>query len=231
MDRPDAYRISRYLSRAKAPGKQSGERTVNLELIAQGLDAPTAFADPDDSSGRVFISDRNGQIRIIKDGSLTRNPFLDISDRIVMLENRGEERGLLGIAFPPRFRDVQRFFVHYSARLREKAPENWDHTSRISEFLVSSEEDIADPASERIILEVDQPYPNNNGGDIKFGPDGLLYIAMGDGGNVDDGGKGHTPEIGNGQDTASLLGKDRSYQRCSSASIYHTLEQSLHQHR
>ncbi len=66
---------------------------------------------------------------------MTRNPFLDISDRMVMLENGGEERGLLGMAFPTRFRDVQRFIVHYSARLREEAPENWDHTSRISEFM------------------------------------------------------------------------------------------------
>jgi hypothetical protein len=126
-----------------------------------------------------------------------------------------DDRGLLGLAFHPDYTQNGQFFVYYSAPLREGAPQGFDHTARISEFSVSPQDpDRADPDSERIILEVDQPQSNHNGGTLLFGPeDGFLYISLGDGGAANDTGLGHVAdwyefnEGGNGQDvTGNLLG-------------------------
>jgi glucose/arabinose dehydrogenase len=126
-----------------------------------------------------------------------------------------DERGLLGLAFHPAYAQNGRFFVYYSAPLREGAPQDFDHTSRISEFSVSSQNpDRADSGSERIMLEVDQPQSNHNGGTLLFGPqDGFLYISLGDGGAHNDAAPGHVEDWyefnagGNGQDvTQNLLG-------------------------
>lgn len=180
---------------------------VGLELVAEGFVAPVELDSPDDGSGRLFVTDLIGVVRIIDaDGSLREEPFLDITDRLADLRPGYDERGLLGLAFHPDFSDNGRFFVYYSAPLRERAPEGWDHTSRISEFHVSADDqNRADPGSERVILEVDQPQFNHNGGSIAFGPDGYLYIPLGDGGAGGDRGPGHPPE-GNGQNTTTLLG-------------------------
>jgi glucose/arabinose dehydrogenase len=111
------------------------------------------------------------------------------------------------MAFHPDYAENGRFYVYYSAPLREAAPDDWDHTSHLSEFLVSEDDpDVADLDSERIILQVDQPQSNHDGGQITFGPDGYLYIPLGDGGGANDVGTGHTPELGNAQDTTNLLG-------------------------
>ncbi|MDD4455585.1 MAG: PQQ-dependent sugar dehydrogenase, partial [Candidatus Methanomethylophilaceae archaeon] len=181
---------------------------VGLELVAGGFTMPVALASPADGTGRLFVADLPGIIRVIDAGGLLLDePFLDITGRVVGLRPGYDERGLLGLAFHPEFAENGRFFVYYSAPLRAGAPEGWDHTSQISEFAVSAGgENRADPDSERVILEVDQPQSNHNGGSIAFGPDGYLYIPLGDGGGARDVGPGHPPG-GNGQDVETLLGK------------------------
>ncbi|WP_343089301.1 PQQ-dependent sugar dehydrogenase [Methanocalculus natronophilus] len=180
---------------------------VGLDLVAEGFIGPVGLTSPDDGSGRLFVVDLIGEIRIIdENGTLLEEPFLNIRDQLVELRLSFDERGLLGLAFHPDFAESGRFFIYYSAPLREGAPEGWDHTSRISEFnLLAEDENRADPTSERVILEVDQPQLNHNSGSIAFGPDGYLYIPLGDGGGGGDVGRGHPPE-GHGQNTTTLLG-------------------------
>lgn len=189
--------------------------TIGLQLVAEGFTSPIALVQVPDESGRLFVADQIGQIRIISaDGELRSEPFLDIQDRIVEIAEVYDERGLLGLAFHPDYTTNGRFFVYYSAPLRAEAPQRWDHTSHISEFTVSADNpDTADPNSERILLQVDQPQGNHNGGQIAFGPDGYLYIALGDGGEANDVALGHVEDWydvnagGNGQDLAqNLLG-------------------------
>lgn len=194
-------------------GAQMGEMSVGLELVADGLTSPVAMAVVPDDSGRFFIADQIGQIRIISaDGQMLEEPFLDIQDRLVELSPDYDERGLLGLAFHPDYANNGRFFVYYSAPLRAEAPADWDHTSHVSEFTVSADNaDAADPASERILIQIDQPQSNHNAGSIAFGPDGYLYIPLGDGGAADDNALGHVEDWyeenvgGNGQDLASNL--------------------------
>jgi glucose/arabinose dehydrogenase len=182
--------------------------TVGLEQVADGFTAPVWAGEPDDGSGRLFVVDQVGLVRIIgPDGTSLDEPFLDVRDRLVTLRPGFDERGLLGLAFHPDFADNGTFYVYYSAPLQPGGPEGWDHTSHISEFQVSpADPDQADPDSERILLQVDQPQFNHNAGDLAFGPDGFLYIALGDGGGANDVGVGHTEELGNGQDPTNLLG-------------------------
>ncbi len=179
---------------------------IALEEVASGLVSPVGVIPPGDGSGRLFIVDQAGQIRVLDpSGQLLPTPFLDISSKMVTLNPNYDERGLLGLAFHPNYASNGRFFVYYSAPLRAGAPAGWNHTSTISEFQVSSDPNVADPNSERIVLQIDKPQGNHNAGDIEFGPDGYLYIPIGDGGGANDAGLGHPP-MGNGQDTTTLLG-------------------------
>jgi hypothetical protein len=162
------------------------------------------------------VVDQVGLIQVLRpDGTLAPAPFLDLRSRIVALMPGYDERGLLGLAFHPNYASNGRFFVYYSAPLRAGAPAGYDHTARVSEFRVSAADpNRADPASERVLLEVDKPQFNHNGGTLLFGPrDGYLYISLGDGGGADDVGLGHVEdwytanEGGNGQDIQhNLLG-------------------------
>ncbi|MPZ89893.1 MAG: hypothetical protein GEU81_17955 [Nitriliruptorales bacterium] len=163
---------------------------------------------PPDGSERRLIVDQVGLIHVLMpDGTLADEPFLDVRDRIVPLMENFDERGLLGLAFHPQFGDNGRFFVYYSAPLRAEAPPDWNHTSHLSEFQVSAADpNRADPDSERRLLQVDQPQFNHNAGDLAFSPDGLLHVALGDGGGANDTDLGHTPGLGNGQDVTNLLG-------------------------
>jgi glucose/arabinose dehydrogenase len=201
---------------ATAQSPQTEPRPIGLELVAQGFTAPVQVVPAPGESGRLFVVDQAGQIWVIAhDSTLLQEPFLDIAARLVELSSGFDERGLLGLAFHPDYAENGRFFVYYSAPLREGAPQDFDHTARISEFRVSPQNpDRADLDSERIILEVDQPQSNHNGGTLLFGPqDGFLYISLGDGGAANDTGLGHVEdwyqfnEGGNGQDvTQNLLG-------------------------
>jgi glucose/arabinose dehydrogenase len=182
---------------------------VSLRLIAEGLTSPVTLVPAPDNSGRLFVVDQIGQIRIIgADGQLQPAPFLDVRDRIVQLHGNYDERGLLGLAFHPDFSHNQRFFVYYVAPLRQGGPQGWDNTVRLSEFKVAANNpNQADPNSEKVLLEIDHPEANHEGGTIAFGPDGYLYLSIGDGGAGNDVGLGHTPGIGNAQDLSKPLGK------------------------
>ena len=174
-----------------APGSAtpatSGGVKVALAPIATGLDSPLWVIG--DGSGRLFVVEQPGRIRIVADGAAKDPPFLDISDRVTS----GGERGLLGLAFPAGFGTSNpRFYVHYSGA---------DGATTLSEFsLAAGSTDRADPASERVLLTEPQPYPNHNGGWIGFDPTGMLLLALGDGGS------GGDPE-NRASDLGSPLGK------------------------
>ena len=174
--------------------------TVELELIADGFNTPTVLTHPGDGTNRLFVADQVGKIYVIESGVLLQDPFLDISTKLVDLLGAYDERGLLGLVFHPDYADNGKFYVYYSA---PKSGEGINHKSVVSEFLVSSANDnIADDTSEREILTIDQPEANHNAGQLAFGPDGYLYIGVGDGGGAGD----VHGVIGNGQDTTNLLG-------------------------
>jgi glucose/arabinose dehydrogenase len=183
---------------------------IDLEKIAGGFSSPMMIALPPDGSGRIAVVDQIGVVKMIgPDKKVSDTPFLDVRDRLVNLNSGYDERGLLSLSFHPDYRNNGRVFVYYSAPLRPGAPAGWSCTNRLSEFrIMAGYPDTVDMNSEKILLTIDKPYSNHNGGPILFGPDdGYLYLALGDGGRADDTGIGHTPGIGNAQDGATLLGK------------------------
>lgn len=189
-----------------AAAQQSPFTDLELEPVAEGLVAPLALTSPAGDE-RLFVAEQTGEIRIIDaEGTLLEEPFLDIGERMVVLRDTYDERGLLGLAFHPDYADNGRFFVHYTAPLRDGAPQRWDHTDHLAEFRVSEDDpNRADAQSERLVMQIDQPQMNHNGGSLAFGPDGLLYVSVGDGGDADDTGIGHPP-LGNAQDVTTVLG-------------------------
>lgn len=166
-------------------GPRQGEG-VALQEVASGLSFPLYLTTPAGDAARLFIVEKGGRIRIVRDGALLPEPFLDISAKI----STGGEQGLLGLAFDPEYAANGRFVVHYT---------DLAGSTTLSRFLVSSAPDLADPASEEVILTAAQPFANHNGGQVAFGPDGFLYLGLGDGGGSGD------PE-GRGQDLSELLG-------------------------
>jgi len=181
---------------------------VKLEPFAGGFTAPMELISARDGTGRMFLVDQIGVVKIIEaNGTVLDEPFLDLRSQMVELMARYDERGLLGLAFHPNFAENGRIFVFYSVPLRPGAPEGWNCTNRLSEFSISENDpNKVNMTRERIILQVDKPQFNHNGGTIAFGPDGYLYIPLGDGGGADDVGPGHAPD-GNGQNVTTLLGK------------------------
>lgn len=198
--------------------KAAKMKMVDLELIAKGMVSPIGLVAVPDDSERLFVIDQIGKIWVIDpDKGKLQEPFLDVSSQMTPLNAGYDERGLLGLAFHPDYESNGRVFTYYTAPPDAGGPEGggtWNNISRISEFSVSpSDPDMALPGSERIILEIDQPQRNHEGGTIAFGPDGYLYISIGDGGGADDTGDGHVEdwylanEGGNGQDNEdNLLG-------------------------
>ena len=155
-------------------------------LVADGLTAPLHVSTPP-GDARIFVVEQPGTVRIIDNDRILDRPFLDISDRLRF----GGERGLLGLAFHPNYSRNGYFFVNYSEKV--------NGATRIERYRVSEDSNRADPASAQLVLRVEQPYSNHNGGHILFGPDGMLYVAMGDGG------AGGDPK-GHGQNRATLHG-------------------------
>jgi glucose/arabinose dehydrogenase len=155
--------------------------------VADGLEQPVHLTDARDGSERMYIVEQPGRIKILKDNNVQENSFLDITDRV----SSGGEKGLLSIAFPLNYEDKKYFYVNYTNILGN---------TTVSRFQLGASEDIADSESEEIILTVEQPFSNHNGGQLAFGPDGFLYIAMGDGGSGGD-------PLGSGQNGNTLLGK------------------------
>ncbi|MBI5906131.1 MAG: PQQ-dependent sugar dehydrogenase [Deltaproteobacteria bacterium] len=163
--------------------------TISLAPVAGGFVQPVDIAHAGDGSGRIFVVEQGGRIRILDNGAALPSPFLDISPRIACCG----EQGLLGVAFPPGFSSSARFYVNYTR--------NPDGATVIARYRVSADNaNAADPASEEIVLTVPQPFANHNGGKLAFGPDHFLYIGMGDGGGGGD-------PLGNAQNPGSLLGK------------------------
>jgi hypothetical protein len=159
---------------------------VALQQVAAGLGVPLYLTAPPGDS-RLFIIEKGGAIRVVKDGALLPTPFLDLSTRV----SNGAEQGLLGLAFDPAYAANGRFIVDYT---------DASGNTTVSAYRVSAADpDQADPTSEAVLLTVAQPFPNHNGGQIAFGPDGMLYIGLGDGGGGGD-------PAGRGQSLADLLG-------------------------
>jgi hypothetical protein len=183
-------------------------QAASLKVVAEGFTSPTVLTSLADASGRLLIADQVGTVHVLnKDGKLSDQLFIDLRSRLTKLNAGFDERGILGIALHPKFKENRKFYVYYSAPRRSGAPEKWDHTSHLSEFKVMEKSPAqADPASERILMQIDQPQFNHNGGRMEFGPDGFLYLGLGDGGQANDSGLGHGPQ-GNGQDLMTLLGK------------------------
>ncbi len=165
------------------PDPNGGQPT--LREIADGLDFPVHLASPPGDE-RLFVVEKVGTIRVVREGQVLDEPFLDIRD----LVSDGSEQGLLSVAFHPAFATNGRFFVNYTDRAGD---------TQVVEYRVSADPDRADPAPVRTILGLDQPFANHNGGLLVFGPDGMLYVGLGDGGSAGD------PQ-GNGQNTGTLLG-------------------------
>lgn len=166
---------------------------VSLEQVVTGLQNPVHLTHAGDGSGRLFIVEQAGRIRIYQN-NLFSAPFLDIRGRVRSPANGGGgEEGLLGLAFPPGFgRGKDHFYVYYT---------NLDGNNQVSRFRLGANPNQADPASEeRILLLAHPQYSNHNGGQLAFGPEGFLYIGTGDGGGGGD-------PYENAQNPASLLGK------------------------
>lgn len=182
---------------------------VSLVLVAEGLTAPVALAAPSDGTGRLFVATQPGTIEIIsQDGGVSATPLLDIRDRVVPLLPAYDERGLLGLALHPQFAQNGRLFVFYNGPATEGVENALNSEVRVSEFRVQPDDpNRADAAGERVLLRIGKPQGNHNGGQLAFGPDGLLYVGVGDGGGAGDAAAGHTPGIGNAQDLSNLLGK------------------------
>lgn len=203
----------------KEPTEPPANTTPNLQLVADGFVSPLTAMEPPDGSGRLFVVDQVGKIWIVtKDNNKLPEPFIDISGKIVSLNPQYDERGLLGLAFHPDFKSNRQFYVFYTAPPNSGGPEPgelWNNLTRVSEFkAMSGDANKADMGSERIILEADHPQMNHDGGTIAFGPDGYLYISIGDGGGANDVGPGHVTDWyganqgGNAQNiTANLMGK------------------------
>lgn len=175
------------LVRVAPVAAQGDEVAVHLEEVAKGLNFPVLVTAAPGDSARLFVVEKRGTVRIIRDGAVLPTPFIDLSDRVTA----GGEQGLLGMAFHPT---DGRVVLSYTMAGPERGG-----LSRIATFRTGPDPDVLDPASEEVVLEVTQPYPNHNGGHVVFGPDGYLYAGYGDGGS------GGDPQ-GHGQDRGDLLG-------------------------
>lgn len=193
--------LSAFLMSATVFGQ--AQKEVKLKLITDELSHPTAFAVTKKSPDLLFVCEQEGRIRVIENGKLLAAPFLDISKEVLKKEGY-DERGLLGLAFHPDYLSNGKFYVYCSVPVANPVKKVLDHQSEIREYTVSkSNSKLADGTQMRKVLVIDEPESNHNGGDIKFGKDGFLYIAVGDGGGAND----QHGAYGNAQNLSNLLGK------------------------
>ncbi len=187
----------------------AGDAPITLKLLAEGLAAPIAFAALDDGSGRNLVADQSGVVHVLeRDGHRREELFLDVRPKMIGLNPGMEERGITGFALHPAFKSNHKAYVCYNVALRAGGPAEWNNSMRVAEFTTGADDvSRATFGTERVVLEIDKPDWNHNSGRIAFGPDGFLYITVGDGGAPNDvGSRGHAPE-GNGQNLRTLLGK------------------------
>ncbi len=162
---------------------------MHLATVTAGLSSPIGIVNAGDGSGRLFVLERNGALRVVAaNGTLQGAAFVDLSDRVL----GGGEQGLLGVAFHPGFETNRRLFVHYTRK--------GDGAGIVSELTAAANGNSANPASERVLLTIPDQFPNHNGGQLAFGSNGYLYIGLGDGGGGGD-------PLGSGQSLQTLLGK------------------------
>jgi glucose/arabinose dehydrogenase len=169
---------------------EKGPDRLVLTKVAGGITHPTAIVNAGDGSGRLFLVEQGGRIKILRNGKVLPAPFLDISH---LVTRDGGEQGLLGLAFPPDFAHRKNFYINYTNK-------TGIGNTVVARVQVSQDPDRADASSLKQLLTITQPYANHNGGNLVFGPDKMLYIGTGDGGSAND------PK-GNGQNKKSLLGK------------------------
>ncbi|MCA0454420.1 MAG: PQQ-dependent sugar dehydrogenase [Chloroflexi bacterium] len=157
--------------------------------VATGLARPLLLTNAADGSNRMFIVEQAGYIWVLENGQVLKQPFLDVSG---LVSRDANERGLLGLAFHADFETNRQFYINYT---------DVNGNTVVARYTaLEANLNVADPSSATFIIQIDQPYPNHNGGDLAFGPDGYLYIGMGDGGSQGD------PQR-NGQNPQALLGK------------------------
>ncbi|MCM5569405.1 PQQ-dependent sugar dehydrogenase [Burkholderiaceae bacterium FT117] len=184
---------------------------IKLEPVVTKVNTPLAMVQPP-GDNRMFVIEQFGRVRVVENGKMLPVPFLDVRSKIVKQHHDFDERGLLGIAFHPKFKENGKFYVAYSAHLdfqQDLGQMLWyDHSNVVEEYTVSkSDPNMADPSTARRITSIPWPQFNHNGHWIGFGPDGMLYISTGDGGYANDWGIGHNVTDGNGQDRTTMLGK------------------------
>ncbi|HEX6041681.1 PQQ-dependent sugar dehydrogenase [Longimicrobium sp.] len=163
-----------------------GDVALRLRQVVGGLQSPVHLVAPT-GDARLFVVEQGGRIRVVENGALLATPFLDIASRV----SSGGERGLLSMAFHPQYASNGFFFVNYT---------DVNGDTRVERYRVSADRNRADPASAQLVIAIDQPASNHNGGLVAFGPDGRLYVGMGDGGGAGD-------PLGAAQDPTQLLGK------------------------
>ncbi|MCA9023731.1 MAG: exo-alpha-sialidase [Planctomycetaceae bacterium] len=202
---------------------QFGDITVRVIKVAEGLVSPSRVVNAGDGSGRVFVSDQIGHVRVIKNGTLLGSPFLDLTDKITDTLNGNQEVGLSGLTFHPDFAlpgadGYGKFYTWVDELVDEMKTVDFTHfplapgqlraaQSVLTEWTVNNINDDVFSGTSRELLRIDQPHDAHSAGDVVFGPDGYLYISLGDGGTHDDQGPGHIPDTGNARNLTTIYGK------------------------